>query len=170
MSENTPSINFLRCVCCKSSCLSAICTSCQHSFLLQFSFLQFLFLISPLGSYICGSNSILHFPLQYILLSLKAKCRSHAPVCLLSQGKTSLLLITSPAFSPAIHVSPLNTFIISCLLHSCFVSWESVSFLPWSPWNLWTCPDTLQLLAMLNTWTHLTVFLLLVSSLTLPSR
>lgn len=154
MSQNIPSINFLRCVCWKSCsvpfpCLSAICTSCHHSFLLPFSFLQFLFLLSPLGSYLCGSNSILNFPLQYIPLSCKAKCRSHAPVHLLSHGKTSLLLITSPGFSLAFHTSPLiydplNNFVTSCLLHSCFVSWESASFLPWSPWNLWTHHDMLS--------------------------
>lgn len=50
------------------------------------------------------------------------------------------------------HMSgPLNTFIISCLLLFCIVSWEPASFLPWSgtiELNMTCC---LHLLVVLNT-------------------
>lgn len=113
-------------------------------------------LLSPLGSHLCGSDCVLPFPLQSLPLSHQAKCKSHIPAILLSPGLASLHLATSPGFSPALHSlphmsGPLNTFIISCLLLFCIVSWEPASFLPWSgtiELNMTCC---LQLLVMLNT-------------------
>lgn len=181
---NLPFYNFIRCVYWKISSTFSFpvwllyAISFHNFFTFLLSFLLFLCLFSPLGSYLCGFNCILFCtfhcsisspikpnadPIPQLSFSLLARPIFSLSPALASLQPSTLHLLYLIPFIPASHSSP------SCLLLSWIVSWEPATFQPWSGIFELIVTRSLQLLAVLNTCTHLAVFLLLVSSLTLPS-